>query len=285
MTTFIEYLKYALLGLIQGIAEILPISSSSHLMLFQHLLKVDSPGLTFEMFTNMASFIALLVFFRKEILSLLKSFFSYIFKKNERSENKKQFYYVIKLVIAILPIGILGLIFKDQIENLKSLLFVGIGLFITGSLLLVTYFTRNLRKELAEVSFASSALIGFSQAFHYYLDFTSGSTIVSGRATNLSLKTILTFSFLSYVLISLPISVLSIYDALKGVNRLILVALLQPLSLHFSDIFTAKIVMKRLKIKHLIYFGIYCLLISSLRLFYTLFKKHCIAKRKETVVF
>ena len=268
MTTFIKYLKYALLGLIQGIAEILPISSSSHLMLFQHLLKVDSPGLTFEMFTNMASFIALLVFFRKEILSLLKSFFSYIFKKNERSENKKQFYYVIKLVIAILPIGILGLIFKDQIENLKSLLFVGIGLFITGSLLLVTYFTRNLRKELAEVSFASSALIGFSQAFSLLPGISrSGSTIVSGRATNLSLKTILTFSFLSYVLISLPISVLSIYDALKASEQINIGGFITAFIFTFlATFFTAKIVMKRLKIKHLIYFGIYCLLISSLAL-------------------
>lgn len=76
---YIEILKYILLGLVQGISEIFPISSSGHLIIFQNILDIEMPGLVFEMFTNTASFLALILLFAKDIWILLKGFFRFIF--------------------------------------------------------------------------------------------------------------------------------------------------------------------------------------------------------------
>ena len=87
MDNFLEILKYIFLGFVQGFSEILPISSSGHLVLAQNLLKIEAPGLVFEMFTNTASFLALFLLLYKDIFRLIKHFFLYIFKRNE--EYKK----------------------------------------------------------------------------------------------------------------------------------------------------------------------------------------------------
>ncbi len=110
---FIEWIKYILLGIIQGITEILPISSSGHLVLFQYIFDLRQPGLAFEMFTNMASLLAMMVLFYKDIWHLIKQTFNFIFKKDLTAKN--DFLYVVKLLIAVIPIGIAGFILKDWV--------------------------------------------------------------------------------------------------------------------------------------------------------------------------
>src|SRR5690554_655091 len=145
-----EILKYILLGIVQGITEILPISSSGHLVLFQEIFNLKEPGLVFEMFTNMASFLALLLLFHKDILKLIKSFFLYLFTK-EKDLYRNDFKYVIKLLIVVIPIGIFGLLFKDQMANIKKILILGIAFFLIGSLFLKFYFIRTKFKNVKEL--------------------------------------------------------------------------------------------------------------------------------------
>src|SRR5690554_3845805 len=139
METLIENLKYLFLGLNQRIKELLAISSSGHLVIFEKLFNLKEPRMIFENFTNPASLLALILIFYKDINKLIKSFFFYIFKKEEKENYKDDFFYVLKLLIAVIPIGIIGLIFKNQIANIKNLLTVGISLFITGSLLFIVF--------------------------------------------------------------------------------------------------------------------------------------------------
>lgn len=262
----IELLKYLFLGLVQGVTELLPVSSSGHLILFSELLEIKEPGLIFEIFTNTASLIALMAIFYKDIIRLIKSFFLFIFKKEERHTYKEEFFYVLKLVVAVIPIGVVGLLLKDEIANIKNLLTVGIALFVTGFLLLVVYLTRNKYESHEEVTWRDSLFMGFSQAFAVVPGISrSGSTFIGGRASRLSLKSIIKFSMLAYILISIPTSFLGVYEAVnltESINWLgYSLAFIVTLIVTYI---TGRIVLGKLKVDHFIYFSIYCIVISAL---------------------
>lgn len=260
-----EIAKYMLLGLVQGITEILPISSSGHLVLFQELFNLKEPGLVFEMFTNMASFLALLLLFHKDIIRLVKSFFLYLFSK-EKNEYKTDFQYVIKLVITVIPIGIFGLLFKDQMASIKNILTVGIALLITGGLLLTIYFTRNKIKDHDDITYKDAFIMGLVQTVAIFPGISrSGSTIIGGRLSQVSLKSILKFSFLAYIIISVPTSALGIYDLITLNESINILGYSLAFIVTFAATFiTAYLVMKKLKVEHMKYFGFYCLTVGLL---------------------
>lgn len=261
----IEYIKYLFLGLIQGITEILPVSSSGQLIVLGEILNLKEPGMTFEIFINAASLIAMILILYRDIGQLIKSFFLYIFKKEEKEIYKKDFLYVLKLIVAIIPVGIIGLIFKNYINDIKNLLTVGIGLLITSTFLLLTYLTRNRYESHEDVSWRDSLFIGFAQTVAVVPGISrSGSTYAGGRASKLSLQSIIKFSMLTYILISIPTSFLGIYEAVNlaetinwlGYSLAFVVTLI-------ATYITGKLVLKRLKLKHLIYFSVYCLIIGG----------------------
>lgn len=260
-----EIIKYIILGIVQGITEILPISSSGHLVLFQELFSLYEPGLVFEMFTNMASFLALLILFHKDVLKLVKGFFLYLFSR-EKEAYKEDFFYVIKLVIAVIPIGIFGLLFKDHMASIKNLLTVGISLMVTGILLLTIYFTRNSIKDHDEITYKDAFVIGLVQSFAIFPGISrSGSTIIGGRSSKVSLQSILKFSFLAYLLISVPTSILGIYDLSQSSHSInVLGYTLAFIATFIFTFVTGYLVMKKLKVEHMVYFGIYCSIVGLL---------------------
>ena len=119
MERFIEILKYIFLGFLQGISEILPISSSGHLMVAQHLLKVNESAIaTFTIFLHFASLLALLIFFRKLIYRIISGSFQYLFYKNK--DRKDDYLLLLYVIVASIPIGVIGILFQDSIESLFS---------------------------------------------------------------------------------------------------------------------------------------------------------------------
>ncbi|MGB4130281.1 MAG: undecaprenyl-diphosphate phosphatase [Acholeplasmatales bacterium] len=266
MDKLIEYLKYLFLGLVQGVTELLPISSSGHLVIFEELFNMHEPKMIFEIFTNTASLIALIIIFYKVIGKLIKNFFLYIFKKEERENYQEDFFYVLKLLITAIPIGIVGLLFKDELGKIKNLLTVGIALFVTGALLLVIYLTRNKYESHEEVTWRDSMFMGFTQMFAIIPGLSrSGSTIIGGSASRLSLKSIIKFSMLVYIIVSIPASFLGIYDAVNttesinwlGYSLAFIVTLI-------ATYITAKLILNKLRVDHFIYFSIYCLIVSGI---------------------
>lgn len=124
MTEFLEILKYILLGLIQGIAEPLPVSSSGHLIFIDRLLNNPIPSdvmSNFQVIVNLASLLAIIIFFRKFILELITGSFKYLFKKDQ--SGKDNFNYVVYVLIASIPVGIVGIILKiyDVDKHLTNL--------------------------------------------------------------------------------------------------------------------------------------------------------------------
>jgi undecaprenyl-diphosphatase len=206
----------------------------------------------------------MIVLFYKDIWHLILQTFKFIFKKDMAA--KTDFLYVLKLMVAVIPIGILGLIFKDAVEDIKSLIFVGFALMVTGGLLLLIYRFRNQSETHDEVTFKDALFIGITQSIAILPGISrSGSTIIGGLSQKLSLKSLLKFSFLCYIIVSIPASLLSIIDLSSQTVSIDWVGYgLAFVSTLITTYLAAYFVMKRLQIKHLLYFGIYCLSVGCI---------------------
>ena len=156
MDRFILILKYIVIAFVQGVAEILPISSSGHMVITKHILGIGTEDLSFEIFLHFASLIAIVFFLRKRLFELVKDFLIFVFKRPNiedanYSKIKNNFIICIYIVVATIPAGILGILLEDIIgQHLTSLLFVGIFLIITAILLYISTLIKC-EKEIHEI--------------------------------------------------------------------------------------------------------------------------------------
>lgn len=268
MDYIIELIKYVILGVIQGITEIFPVSSSGHLVLFSTLFmggeNIKDTLPLFLMITNMGSFIALLIYYFTDVKSLVADSFLYVFSKEKRTNSQVQenFNYVVKLVIAVIPIGIAGLLIKDVLPT--NLLSVGISLCITGILLSLVFMLRH-KKFALDVTWKNAGIIGLFQMFAVFPGISrSGITLVGGLSQKIEIKKVMRFSFLSYLLVSIPVSALGLYDAINSPGAIHIPGFI--LAFIFSFIFsylTINIMHKFVTVKNLIWFAIYAFIIGS----------------------
>jgi undecaprenyl-diphosphatase len=205
--SIIDLIKYIILGLVQGITEMLPISSSGHVAIAEQLLGIRSEEeIFFLVLINLGSFVALMIHFRKMILRLIRNFLLYIFKRETREETKTDFHYCLKIVLASIPIGITGYFLADSLNSLLynyPLVIVGVGLLATGTLL---YTVRNASYSNGrqEITYQDAAIIGLGQMFAPIPGLSrNGVTISSGLYRKLSMETMLNFSFMLYIPVSL----------------------------------------------------------------------------------
>ncbi len=267
MTYIIELIKYIILGIIQGITEIFPVSSSGHLVLFSTLFmggeNIDETLTLFLMITNMGSFLALLLFYLEDVKSLIKDGWQFVFdpKKRDDVETRSNFFYAVKLVIAIIPIGIAGYLIKDYLPT--NLLSVGISLCVTATLLFIIFMLRNAKFN-NTIEFKSAGIIGLFQMFAVFPGVSrSGITLVGGLSQKIEIKKVMRFSFLSYLLVSIPVSILGIVDAINNPGIIDIPGFV--LAFIFSFIFsllTIKIMHKYVTVKNLIYFAVYALIVG-----------------------
>lgn len=272
----IDIIKFLVLGIIQGITEVFPVSSSGHLAIFVLLsneLHIGSPIdidniEIFLMITNFGSLIAMIIFFWNDLISLLKSAISFIFKHKESKENTvimDDMRYILKLLIAVIPLGIAGLIFADYLDKFSSLLFVGISLLITGIMLYTVYHLRN-KNYTNEITYKRSFIISIFQMFAIFPGISrSGITMIGGLSQKIELKKVLKFSFLAYIAISIPVSVKGIFDALDVSESINVIGYFMAFLTSFIFTFlTVKVLYKYVKVNNLVYFAIYCILFGLL---------------------
>ena len=267
-------IEYIILGLVQGFTEPLPISSSGHMLIFKNLFNMNAlQDLNFEIIANFGSLFAIMFLYRKKIIKLVKSFFNYIFKKEERTnkECKSNFKYVLLIIIGTIPAGLLGLIFKDKIELISSnVKYVGVALLITAVALFIVR-KLNGKKDDKDMTYVDAIKIGLFQAVALLPGISrSGSTIVGGLLSNLKKDTAVNFSFMLYIPISLATMLLGIIDLIKTPN---VTSYLLPygIGMIISGVityFSAKIFIDIVKKNKLIYFVIYCLVVGTLVLLF-----------------
>lgn len=267
-----ELLQYIFLGLVQGITEWIPISSSGHLILFQEFFDINQPGLVFEIFLNFATFLALLIVFWRDLWELVKGFFSFIFSKSARiDENRTQFWFGLYIILGSIPVAIIGLLFGDYIETvLKSVTTVAIALIITG---IALYAVSKLEGVRTRLNFGDVFWVGLLQAVALVPGISrSGATIFGALSRNLERGLAIRYAFFLAIPVSLGTILLKIGELIEQINS----ANIFNYSIAFvvalvSAVITLKWfigVINRGKLK---YFTYYCVAVGVIVLLYQIF--------------
>lgn len=202
-----SWLDALILGIVQGLTEFLPVSSSGHLSIGSALLGMSGEeNLTFAVAVHAATVLSTIVVLWKEVSMLFKGLFSF------RWNNETQM--VAKILLSMIPVGIVGLFFKDQVEEIfgSGLLIVGCMLLVTAALLAFSYYARPRPKE--KISFSDAFIIGIAQALAVLPGLSrSGSTIATGILLGDKKEQVAKFSFLMVII---PILGEAFLDLLKG---------------------------------------------------------------------
>ena len=241
-----------ILGLIQGLTEFLPVSSSGHIELSKALLGIEVKNdLIFTLTVHGATVLSTIVVFQKDIMALLKD--TLVLKYNESTK------YLGKIFISIIPIGFIGVYFKDKIETLfnGNLVFVGAMLLVTALLLLLTYYVGKGKQS---VSYRSAFLVGLAQCVAILPGISrSGSTIATGILLGIKKEEITKFSFLM-VLVPIiganTVAILSMDYTSNMVSPLVLC--IGFLTAFLSGFLACKWMIKIVRRGKLTYFAAYC---------------------------
>jgi len=264
----ITLIKYILLGIIQGVTEPLPVSSSGHLFIFKNIFDTDILNdLNFEIFLNFASFFAILIIFWKDIVRLINGFFKYIFNKNSRNKYLNEFKYCMMIVIGSIPVGILGILFKDEIETtLSNIWVVGIAFIVTGICLLIVR-NSNGKKTDNEITLKDAFIIGLMEAIALFPGLSrSGMVLVGCLLCKLNRETSLKYTFMLYFPVSVATMVLGVKDVIEvGISSSMLIYYI--IGMIFSFIFTYltyKVLSEIVKKGKLWKFSIYLFIVGAL---------------------
>ena len=257
-----ELIKYLILGLIQGVTEPLPISSSGHLVIFKELFGAHLfEDLSFEVIVNFGSFLAILIIFWKDIVNLITGFFKYLF--GDKS-YKKEWKYCWLIVLGSIPVGIVGLLFKDNIEALSSVKEVGIALIITAIALFLVK-NSNGNKGDNDITWIDAVIIGLFQMCALLPGLSrSGMVLVGCLLCKLNKESALKYTFLLYFPVSVASFGLSAIKVVKdGLNSSLLLSYSLGLVAAFiATYFTYKWLSNIVKKGKLWKFSIYCILVA-----------------------
>ncbi len=269
------FIYYIILGIIQGVVEALPISSSGHLLVCNDLLTnylgfknvALSNTELLAIITNFGSLVAVIIIYFDKIKNVLKDFFGYF--KTKSPSLKTNYKYGWYIIIATIPAGIIGLIvsklgvFDAISDNIKI---IGITLIITGIFLFWIRKANGKRKD-KDLTIKDALMIGAFQVLGLFPGISrSGSTIVGGLYEGLDRETAFDFSFMLYIPISLATTVLGIKD-LFGSNLSsseIMFFLLSAVVAFIFTYFSVKWFREVIKKGKLIYFSIYCFVVGTL---------------------
>ena len=264
-----KLIMYMILGLIQGFTEPIPVSSSGHLVIFNALLNVEELNdLNFEIFVNFGSFIAICLFYRKEIIDIIKDFFMYIKTKDKKYETNYKYAWLI--VVGTIPAGIVGILAKDIIESIASVKIVGVSLLITAIMLFMVKDIKG-EKEKKNMTFMDALVIGLFQVIALFPGISrSGSTLVGGMSRNLERETAFKYSFMLYLPISIATMLLGVLDVIENPisNTLVLPYILGMITagiLTYFSIRWFKDIMQKGKLKYFVY---YCLVMGIITILF-----------------
>ncbi len=260
-----EIFKAIILGLIQGLTEFLPVSSSGHLVLAEHYLKFNNPEISFEIVLHLGSLFAVLIYFRKDILSLLKSFILFKNKESINTRNRNTVFYII---VATTVTGILGFYFEDPLTKAFSSLYIpSFMLIITGFILYISDKIEPKGIKTHQLGIRKSILIGLTQAFAILPGISrSGTTITVGIFAGLDREEAARFSFILSIPAILGANLLKFSSMLDLDRSIWLSYFLGTLAAFISGYAVISFLISIVKKQKLKYFAYYCWLIAFITL-------------------
>ena len=248
------------LGLVQGLTEYLPVSSSGHLAIGSYLFNVNGEeNLAFTVAVHVATVLSTFVILWSEIAWILKGLIK--FELNDETR------YTLNIIVSMIPVGIVGVFFKETVENIfgSGLLIVGIMLLVTAALLTFSYYAKPRPKE--KISIKDAFIIGVAQALAVLPGLSrSGSTIATGLLLGNKKERLAQFSFLMVIPPILGEALLDVIKVAKGEEAFGGIDTL-PLTVGFIAAFVSgclacKWMINIVKKGKLIYFGIYCAVVG-----------------------
>lgn len=263
-----DWFHALILGLIQGLTEYLPVSSSGHLTIGQEILGISgADNLMFDVAVHVATVCSTLVVLWSEIEWIVKG----LFKGRLNDETR----YALNILVSMIPVGIVGVFFKDEVEAVfgSGLLIVGIMLLVTATLLVFSYYAKPRQKE--KISMRDAFIIGVAQACAVMPGLSrSGSTIATGLLLGNKKERLAQFSFLMVIPPILGEALLDGVKAAKGEDVFGNIGTL-PLVVGFlaaflSGCFACKWMINIVKRGKLIWFGIYCAVAGLVAIAYSL---------------
>lgn len=259
-----NWIEALILGLIQGLTEFLPVSSSGHLEIGKVILGIEArESLMFTVVVHGATVLSTIVIFRKDLLQLIRGFFS-------KGWNEQKAY-ILKLAISMVPVLILGILFKDQIEALftGNLVLVGGALMVTASLLAFTYFFKE---KQAPITYGNSIVMGIAQAIAVIPGISrSGSTIATGLMMGGGREWVARFSFLMVLVPIIGANLKDVADNGLGTGSVgVLPLVVGFITAFLSGLLACKAMIGIVKRGKLIWFAIYCFIIGGIALTYAL---------------
>ena len=252
-----------ILGIIQGLTEFLPVSSSGHLELGKAILGVEiKENLTFTVVVHAATVCSTIVVYRKDISNIVIN--SLRFQWNDELQ------YLTKIIVSAIPVVIVAIFFENHIEMLFSgkLLLVGFMLLVTATLLGFTFYSKSKNRDL---SFRDAFIVGIAQAFAVLPGISrSGATIATALLLNNDKEKAARFSFL---MVLIPILGKVLLDVFSGdlANESVDLSILFAgfVSAFLFGLLACKVMIQLVKRSKLIYFAIYCFIVGSITIFFS----------------
>ena len=265
-----SWLEALILGIVQGLTEFLPVSSSGHLEIGQALLgTAGEDNLTFAIIVHTATVLSTLVVLWREVAQLFQGTFTTLQWNREKD-------YVAKILVSMIPVFIVGMFFKDQVEAFfgNGLLPVGICLLVTACLLALSEWLQKKRAgEGHEVTYRDAIIIGIAQACAVLPGLSrSGSTIATGLLCGVKKESVAQFSFL---MVLIPIMGEAFLDLLKLLQGEISVSLgVVPAVAGFfaafvTGCFACRFMIEIVRRQRLIWFAIYCAIVGTVAIITT----------------
>ncbi len=256
-----------ILGIVQGLTEFLPVSSSGHIELGKALLGAEEVGIDFTVLVHVATALSSIIVFHKDIFGIFKGLLEF--------RNNSAWRYTINLIVSSIPVAVVGLLFKDQVESLfvGNLLLVGSMLIVTAILLFLT--TRVDAEAGKEIKLGNAFVIGIAQMFAVLPGISrSGSTIATALLMKIDKEQAAKFSFIMVLIPILGQGLLDTIDIVKDPSLYSLsseVALTGFFASFLSGLFACTAMLKIVKRGKLHYFSLYCLLVGLIAIVVSFF--------------
>ena len=276
-----DTLEALLLGLLQGLTEYLPISSSGHLTLGSNMFGIEEPEtiLPFTVLLHVATVLSTIVILHKEITWIFKGLFKFTPANDAKGflgKCNNQQRYALAILVSMIPVGIVGVFFKDAVEEtFSSLLVVGCCLLLTAALLTFSYYAKPKQKK--EVSIKDAFVIGLGQALAVLPGLSrSGTTIATGLILGNSKQNMAQFSFLMVIppilgealLETIDMFEIGIRAAFGGISPTALIV--GFLAAFLSGCAACKWMISIVRRGKLIYFAYYCLAVGIATIVFSL---------------
>lgn len=265
-----SWIQALILGIVQGLTEFLPVSSSGHLEIGHVLLGTSGEeNLTFAVIVHAATVLSTLVVLWSQVAQLFRGTFTTLQWNAEKD-------YVAKIFVSMIPVFIVGMFFKDQVESFfgNGLLLVGICLIITAVLLALSEWLQKKRQNIGhEVGYKDAIIIGLAQACAVLPGLSrSGTTIATGLLCGVKKESVAQFSFLMVLIPILGEAFLDLLKLLKGEitsNLGLMPALVGFVAAFTTGCFACRFMIEIVRRQRLVWFALYCAIVGSVAIIAT----------------